>query len=121
MKTQGKLNKGHAKWLEFIDTFTYVIKYRQGKENVVVDALSRRYAWLTSMHTKLLGFELILCMPIILIFEKCGMHVINVHLVTFIGMRDFYSIEINYVCLFVTPRNIPYSFLTCLEYFVSII
>ena len=40
-------------------------------------------------------------MPMILIFAKCGMHVINMHLVTFIGIRDFYSREINYVCLFV--------------------
>ena len=59
MKAQGKLNKRHAKWLEFIDTFLYVIKYKKGKENVVADALSRRYALLTSMHTKLLRFELL--------------------------------------------------------------
>ena len=59
LKTQGKLNKRHAKWLEFIDAFPYVIKYKQGKENLVVDALSRRYTLLTSMHTKLLGFKLL--------------------------------------------------------------
>ena len=59
MKTQEKLNKRHAKWLEFIDTFPYVIKYKQGKENVVVDALFRRYTLLTSIHTKLLEFELL--------------------------------------------------------------
>ena len=28
LKTEGKLNKRHAKWLEFIDTFPYVIKYK---------------------------------------------------------------------------------------------
>ena len=32
LKTQGKLNKRHAKWLEFIDTFPFVIKYKQGKK-----------------------------------------------------------------------------------------
>ena len=37
----------------------------------------------------------------ILIFAKCGMHVIKVHVVTFKGMKDFYSRGINYVCLFV--------------------
>ncbi|RVX02077.1 Transposon Ty3-G Gag-Pol polyprotein [Vitis vinifera] len=31
----------HAKWVEFIETFPYVIKYKQGKENIVADALSR--------------------------------------------------------------------------------
>jgi hypothetical protein len=27
-------------WVEFIETFPYVIKYKQGQENVVADALS---------------------------------------------------------------------------------
>ena len=39
--------------------FPYVIKYKNGKENIVVDALSRRYALLTSLQTKLLGFEFV--------------------------------------------------------------
>ncbi|XP_048228312.1 uncharacterized protein LOC125369576 [Ricinus communis] len=56
---QNKLNKRHAKWSEFIEAFPYVIKYKQGKENVVADALSRRYALLASLETKLLGFEYI--------------------------------------------------------------
>jgi len=43
VKGQGKLSKRHAKWVEFIETFPYVIKYKQGKENIVADALSRRY------------------------------------------------------------------------------
>lgn len=59
LKSQGKLQKRHAKWLEFIEMFPYVIKYKNGKENIVVDALSRRYALLTSLQTKLLGFEFV--------------------------------------------------------------
>ncbi|KAI3469037.1 hypothetical protein Pfo_025700 [Paulownia fortunei] len=42
LKGQYKLSRCHAKWVEFIKTFPYVIKYKQGKENVVADALSRR-------------------------------------------------------------------------------
>ncbi|KAF7800818.1 Transposon Ty3-I Gag-Pol polyprotein [Senna tora] len=42
LKSQGKLKKRHARWLEFIETFPYVIKHKKGKENVVADALSRR-------------------------------------------------------------------------------
>lgn len=57
LSSQGKLQKRHAKWLEFIEMFPYVIKYKNGKENIVADALSRRYALLTSLQTKLLGFE----------------------------------------------------------------
>jgi hypothetical protein len=49
LKGQGKLNQRHARWLEYIETFPYVICYKQGKENIVADALSRRYVLLTSM------------------------------------------------------------------------
>ncbi|KAF8086723.1 hypothetical protein N665_0614s0007 [Sinapis alba] len=51
------LNKRHARWVEFIEIFLYVIHYKQGKENVVTDSLSRRYVLSCSMGTKLLGFE----------------------------------------------------------------
>lgn len=57
LKGQGKLNRRHAKWVEFIETFPYVIQYKQGKENVVADALSRRYALITTLEAKLIGFE----------------------------------------------------------------
>ncbi|KAF8084785.1 hypothetical protein N665_0700s0003 [Sinapis alba] len=57
LKGQQNLNRRHARWVEFIETFPYVIHYKQGKENVVAYALFRRYALLTSMETKLLGFE----------------------------------------------------------------
>ncbi|XP_010468759.1 PREDICTED: uncharacterized protein LOC104748876 [Camelina sativa] len=43
LKGQQKLNKRHARWVEFIETFPYVIKYKKGKDNVVADALSRRH------------------------------------------------------------------------------
>ena len=40
-------------------TFPYVIKYKKGKENIVVDALSRRYVLLNTLESKLLGFVFI--------------------------------------------------------------
>ena len=46
LKGQGKLNKRHARWMEFVESFPYVIRYKQGKENIVADALSRRYTLL---------------------------------------------------------------------------
>uniref|UniRef100_A0A1J3GT37 RNA-directed DNA polymerase n=2 Tax=Noccaea caerulescens TaxID=107243 RepID=A0A1J3GT37_NOCCA len=57
LKGQQKLNKRHARWVEFIETFPYVIKYKKGKDNVVADALSRRYTLLSTLDAKLLGFE----------------------------------------------------------------
>ena len=57
LKSQSKLNKRHAKWVEFIKQFPYVIKHKQGKINVVVDALSRRYTLLNVLDVKYLGFD----------------------------------------------------------------
>ncbi|GKV43141.1 hypothetical protein SLEP1_g50474 [Rubroshorea leprosula] len=57
LKGQGKLNRRHAKWVEFLETFPHVIKYKQGKENIVADALSRRYTLISTLSAKLLGFE----------------------------------------------------------------
>ena len=57
LKGQGKLSRRHAKWVEFIETFPYVMKYKQGKENIVADALSRRYVLLSTLDARFLGFE----------------------------------------------------------------
>ena len=54
---QNKLNKHQARWIGFIESFPYVIKYKKGKENIVADALSRRYNLLSILDTKFLGFE----------------------------------------------------------------
>ena len=56
-KSQHKLNKRHARWSEFLEPFPYVIRYKKGKENVVADALSRRYVLISTLDAKLLGFE----------------------------------------------------------------
>ena len=45
--------------MEFIETFPYVIRYKQGKENIVADALSRMYVLTSTLDTRLLGFECI--------------------------------------------------------------
>ena len=57
LKGQGKLNKRHAKWVELLEQFPYVIKYKKGKGNIVADALSRRHALLSMLETKLFGPE----------------------------------------------------------------
>ncbi|KAA3477920.1 reverse transcriptase [Gossypium australe] len=57
IKGQHKLNKRHAKWIKYLESFSYVIKYKKGKENVVADALSRRYTLFTIIDSKLLGFH----------------------------------------------------------------
>jgi hypothetical protein len=49
IRGQTKLNKCHAKWVEFIEIFPCIIKHKKGKENVIADALSRRYTMLSQL------------------------------------------------------------------------
>lgn len=96
LKGQQRLNKRHTKWVEFIETFPYVIRYKQGKENVVADALSRRYALLSILDTKLLGFEYI---KDLYAQDSDFGDVKKWRLASFIGMVDFCFGKVNYVCL----------------------
>ncbi|KAK1601970.1 hypothetical protein QYE76_027075 [Lolium multiflorum] len=58
LKSQHNLNKRHAKWVEFIESFPYVIKYKKGKDNVVADALSRKLTLLlTRLDFHVLGLD----------------------------------------------------------------
>ena len=57
LKGQHMLNRRYARWVEFIEAFPYVIWYKQGKKKVVADALSHRYALLSTLGAKVLGFE----------------------------------------------------------------
>ncbi|KAG8490989.1 hypothetical protein CXB51_014158 [Gossypium anomalum] len=59
IKGQHKLNRRHAKWVEYLESFPYVIKYKKGKDNIVADALSRRYTLLSYLDSKILGFALL--------------------------------------------------------------
>jgi hypothetical protein len=57
IRGQAKMNKRHAKWVEFIGTFPYIIKHKKGKGNVIADALSRRYTMLSQLDHKIFGLE----------------------------------------------------------------
>ena len=43
--------------MEFVETFPYAIRYKQGKENIFVDVLSRRCVLISTLGAKFLGFE----------------------------------------------------------------
>ncbi|XP_024310345.1 uncharacterized protein LOC112268657 [Brachypodium distachyon] len=57
LKGQAKLNRRHAKWVEFIESFPYIIKHKKGKENVVANALSRKVVLLSQLDVKVPGLE----------------------------------------------------------------
>jgi hypothetical protein len=45
--------------VDFIETFSYVIKYKQNKDNIVVVALSTRYVLIFNLNVRLLRSEYI--------------------------------------------------------------
>ncbi|WVZ63626.1 hypothetical protein U9M48_013242 [Paspalum notatum var. saurae] len=57
IRSQVKLNRRHAKWVEFIESFPYVIKHKKRKDNVIADALSRRYTMLSQLDHRIFGLE----------------------------------------------------------------
>ena len=55
LKGQAKLDRRNAKWVEFIESFPYIIKYKKVNENVVADDLSRKSVLLNQLEVKVLG------------------------------------------------------------------
>ncbi|MDF3686310.1 hypothetical protein, partial [Enterobacter hormaechei] len=55
--SQHKLNQRHMKWVEYLQSFTFVIKHKSGVTNKVADALSRRCSLLTEMKDGVLGSD----------------------------------------------------------------
>jgi hypothetical protein len=56
-RSQTNLNRRHATWVEFLETFPYIIKHKKGSDNVIADALSRRYALLSQLDYRIFGLE----------------------------------------------------------------
>nr|GEW73440.1 RNA-directed DNA polymerase [Tanacetum cinerariifolium] len=54
---QHKLKPHHAKWVEFNQAFSFVIRHKVGSDNQVVDALSRRHSLITTMQIRVQGFD----------------------------------------------------------------
>ena len=54
LKSQSNLNRRHAKWVELIESFPYIIKHKKGKDNVVADALSTKNMLLTQLDVRFL-------------------------------------------------------------------
>jgi hypothetical protein len=57
IRTQTNLNLHHASWVEFIESFPYIIKHKNGKENIIADALSHRYTMLSQLEFRIFGLQ----------------------------------------------------------------
>lgn len=58
LHSKDKLLSQHAVWAAYIQQFSFVIKHKPGVFNKVADELSRKASLLTTIRTKILGFDL---------------------------------------------------------------
>ncbi|GJT33075.1 RNA-directed DNA polymerase [Tanacetum coccineum] len=54
---QHNLKPRHAKWVEFIQAFSFVIRHEVGSDNQVADALSRHHSLITTMQIRVQVFD----------------------------------------------------------------
>jgi len=57
LQGQHKLNSRHAKWVEYLQSFHFMIKHESRKLNQGVDALSRRHLLVFQLVSCVLGFK----------------------------------------------------------------
>ena len=57
LRSKHELNQRHMKSVEYLQSFTFVIKHKSGVTNRVANALNRRHSLLTEMKVEVLGFD----------------------------------------------------------------
>ena len=57
LSSQKKVNPRHAKWIEFLQSYNFVIKHKPGEDNRVADALSRKNHLLSIISPQIIGLD----------------------------------------------------------------
>ncbi|PKU62072.1 RNA-directed DNA polymerase [Dendrobium catenatum] len=57
INNQKLLNRMHARWIMFLQRFTFVLKHKSGSQNRVADALSRQSSLLVQLKTEITGLQ----------------------------------------------------------------
>lgn len=57
LQSKKRLTNRHVAWVEFFQTFTFVLRHRSGEDNKVVDALSHVANLLHTLNIQVLGFD----------------------------------------------------------------
>lgn len=96
LNSQQKLNSRHAKWSEFLQLFSFLLKHKAGVQNQVADALSRRHYLLSTMRVNVVGFEIVNTRKI-LSLQRYGKSVQRVRIISFSYKMAIYSRATVYV------------------------
>jgi hypothetical protein len=57
LNSQNKINARHARWMDYLQQFDFVIRHKAGTENKVADTLSRRPHLLHMFSANVAGFD----------------------------------------------------------------
>ena len=57
LQSQKNISRMHVRWISYLQRFDFVIKHQAGKENMVVDALSRKGSLLTLLSSEIIAFK----------------------------------------------------------------
>ena len=98
MKGQHKLNKRQAKWMKVLEQFL-MWKYKKGKSNVVVDALSIRHNLFSKLGIAILEFnhiselmnKTLISLPFLLAVKRK-------HMEFYMFPKAIYLMKENFVC-----------------------
>jgi hypothetical protein len=57
LNSQSNVNRMHARWVTFIQRFTFTLKHKPGQLNKVADTLSRKVSLLITIRAEVISFE----------------------------------------------------------------
>ncbi len=57
INSQNNINRMHARWVSYIQKFSFSLKHKSGQQNKVADALSQRASLLVTLRTEVIGFD----------------------------------------------------------------
>lgn len=59
INSQKNIGKMHARWVAYLQQFPFILKYKSGSQNKLIDALSRRATLLVTMSHEVTGFKVL--------------------------------------------------------------